>query len=498
MTEDVDVAECWTNTTGHLDMDVRERRKKSEKEKRETEETTGRKRKNLLPHISPPSSTTADDTRRRFWSLSPTTPQLMTSCPATPPKANPDRTRGKGKIDLTPRRAQKDRQNADTADLVTCHVISSVTVILGEYKRVGIIAFAHSMHRCCFVTAGTTGDTAVPVESIAVEAETDDERAVENRHESGVKKAVIFRSLVATIKLQPAFDDSLVAKAVKFLESVTTKNRQFSSGFLRSLGRTPDESLTCFVQCVVVLVSTDYQVITAAAMKILDTLIWRCSAKLLLTFIKADLISLLIISLNPQSLSFDEAVEIHIHLMKSIRSCLRLATRDGLELLKITDDNEQQAVHETVLQQVVVPSEEYIWHLCVNRYSIVDGDQSDNFLTLLTALLEISPSYPPAMDIVVNIPVFLTIPSCLTLFETVFSTWTFLYDMNDAKRKWNNQSGDVQQMGKIVQRLLRMEGTEDVIEEKLPNDRKEFAGIWLVDKSIEWNSQHGMNLPAYW
>ncbi|KAK2955012.1 hypothetical protein BLNAU_9943 [Blattamonas nauphoetae] len=35
---------------------------------------------------------------RRFSSLSPTIPQLMTSCPVTRPKANPNRARGKDEI----------------------------------------------------------------------------------------------------------------------------------------------------------------------------------------------------------------------------------------------------------------------------------------------------------------------------------------------------------------------------------------------------------------
>ncbi|KAK2946508.1 hypothetical protein BLNAU_18550 [Blattamonas nauphoetae] len=44
---------------------------------------------------------------------------------------------------------------------------------------------------------------------------SDDEKV-----ESESEKAVIFRSLVAIVKLQPELDDSLEAKAVKFLDYV--------------------------------------------------------------------------------------------------------------------------------------------------------------------------------------------------------------------------------------------------------------------------------------
>ncbi|KAK2942011.1 hypothetical protein BLNAU_23076 [Blattamonas nauphoetae] len=88
-------------------------------------------------------------------------------------------------------------------------------------------------------------------------------------------------------------------------------------------------------------------VITAATMKMLYSLIASCSAKVHLTLVKADLIAQLINTLNLLSLSFSEAVDIHINIMKSIPRSLLLATPSGLENLEITDHDEQQAVYET-------------------------------------------------------------------------------------------------------------------------------------------------------
>ncbi|KAK2944280.1 hypothetical protein BLNAU_20776 [Blattamonas nauphoetae] len=51
-------------------------------------------------------------------------------------------------------------------------------------------------------------------------------------------------------------------------------------------------------------------------------------------------------------------------------------------------------------------------------------------------------------------------------------------------------------MWKIVSRMLRMEGMENVIEAKLEND-KDMYGRSIVDKSIEWNNLLGMNLPGF-
>ncbi|KAK2955015.1 hypothetical protein BLNAU_9946 [Blattamonas nauphoetae] len=319
----------------------------------------------------------------------------------------------------------------------------------------------------------------------------------EDDKETYPEKAVVFQSLVATVKLRPVLDVSLEAKAVKFLDSVFPPNDEESAdAFLRSLASNSDDSLTVFVQSIVVLISSTSRAITTVTMKILDRLMRNSYATHhRLALIKADLIPQLIMTLNPQSLSFAETDDIHTCLMEIITTSILFASGDALVFFGIEDHDEQQAAQETVLQQVVVPSEKYILHLCVNRYSIIDGDLSKHFLTLLTALLEISPYYRPTMEFLLHMPVILTIPSYLTFFEDDRSILIFLRDMVDAQRRWNEKGGEGREMWKKVHRLLITEGFEDVAEEKLQNDRKELAIIFLVGNSNQWNNLQGMNAP---
>ncbi|KAK2952983.1 hypothetical protein BLNAU_11972 [Blattamonas nauphoetae] len=316
----------------------------------------------------------------------------------------------------------------------------------------------------------------------------------ESRPETDDERAFVFRSLVATVNEYPPLDVSLEAKAVKLLESVDPLNPEAADAFLCSLGRTTDESLTNFVQSIVVLLSSPNQAIINASMEMLETLILISSNRFHLALVKADLLPQIVISLNPQSLSFAEAEDIHIYLLKIISWTIWLSTPNGLANMEIEDENEQQAVHETVLKQVVAPSEQYIWHLCMNRFSIVDGDQSWNFMILLTRLLEISPYHQPTMEIVLHMPVILTIPSCLTFFDFDEAIYWFLREMNTFQGRWKEEGRKVREMGQRVTRMLRMEGFEDVIEEKLQNDQKKCYGEWIVDKSIELTNFLGMNL----
>ncbi|KAK2944040.1 hypothetical protein BLNAU_21039 [Blattamonas nauphoetae] len=317
-----------------------------------------------------------------------------------------------------------------------------------------------------------------------------DDEELESEHE----KAVVFRSLVATLKLQPVLDDSLEEKAVILLKSVNLDDDTLDA-YLSSVASSTDDSVTDFVQSIVVLISSPNQAMTTAAMQILDDLIFWCSTHVRLALVKADLIPQLIHTLNPLSLSFEETVDIHVHLSIFIQSFLRLQTQDGLDSLGIKDENEKQTVHETVFRQVLSPSEEYISHLCANRYSIIDGGESENYLILVAHLLQICPYYQPTLEFVLHMPVVLTIPNCLTFFEHEYSIWLFLAQMNNVQREWNKERGRERQLWKIMSRKLRMEGFEDVVEEKLRNDKNERKGGLIVYYSIMWINLRGMNLP---
>ncbi|KAK2963946.1 hypothetical protein BLNAU_1023 [Blattamonas nauphoetae] len=43
--------------------------------------------------------------------------------------------------------------------------------------------------------------------------------------------------------------------------------------------------------------------------------------------------------------------------------------------------------------------------------------------------------------------------------------------------------------------MLRTEGIEDVIDQKLRNDKTKYFGGRIVDNSIGWNNLQGMNVP---
>ncbi|KAK2951509.1 hypothetical protein BLNAU_13531 [Blattamonas nauphoetae] len=308
--------------------------------------------------------------------------------------------------------------------------------------------------------------------------------------------SAIFGSLVSLIKDGFPFNDRLEEKAASFLDSIT--NPVFFRSEYSILGIDPSfspESLIAFVTSITVLLSSSNQTIMKASMKLLDNQFVLCSSNGRLALLRAGIIPQIINTLNPLSLSIPEAVYVHTYLIQIIANAFWLSTPTGLSNHKTEDKIERQAVHETVLQHVIAPSEKYIGHLCRNRHSITDEGMGRGLMLILTRILQISPYNQSTIGVVLNLPLFLTIPSWLTVLENESLISSFLHAMVNIQQEWNRTSGEVRQRWKKVDRLLRKEGIEDVIEDKLRNNQQDFVGGVLVEYSLDWNDLLGMNLP---
>ncbi|KAK2959589.1 hypothetical protein BLNAU_5367 [Blattamonas nauphoetae] len=316
----------------------------------------------------------------------------------------------------------------------------------------------------------------------------------EDELESEDEKAILFWSLVATVKSQPALDASLEAKAVEFLDSVCPWSTGSADALFNSIASLSDHNFTDIIQSFVVLISYPKQYIVSMSITLLDCLVSSCSAIHVLDLVEADLIPQLINTLNPLSLSLTEADNIHTGLHSILSFCMVLATKEGLFHLEIEDRDEQEAVSETVFKQVLAPSEHYIRHLCVNRISITSYVQWTEFMILLAQLLQISSHYQPTMDCLMNMPVFLTIPSCLTFFESDPSIWHFFTILARSHEEWNEQGGDVRRSGAQIIKSLRAEGMDDVVEQKLRNEKTVDDHDRIADFSTWFGITLGTNL----
>ncbi|KAK2953283.1 hypothetical protein BLNAU_11746 [Blattamonas nauphoetae] len=139
--------------------------------------------------------------------------------------------------------------------------------------------------------------------------------------------------------------------------------------------------------------------------------------------------------------------ELHLALVKV--NTLNSSTL-SIHKLEIEDLHEQQAVLETVLQQVPAPLEK---------------------------------------------PVVLTIPSSLTFFVDDASIWCFHALMVRSQEEWIEQGRILGRSSALLLRSLRMEGFSDVSEQRVPNTGREAITKMIVGYSTDLSIMLGMNLP---
>ncbi|KAK2951366.1 hypothetical protein BLNAU_13745 [Blattamonas nauphoetae] len=148
----------------------------------------------------------------------------------------------------------------------------------------------------------------------------------ENPLEGGSATTCLYQSLVATKKFLSSLDITLGEKAARFLESVSRRDTASPDVFLNDPGLSADESSRQFMESIMTLIASANRRLSTAAMRVLQTVIYKLSPKPRLTFVQADTIPQLLAILNPTSLSFVQTVGIHAGILSIIESSLYLSS----------------------------------------------------------------------------------------------------------------------------------------------------------------------------
>ncbi|KAK2950822.1 hypothetical protein BLNAU_14240 [Blattamonas nauphoetae] len=236
--------------------------------------------------------------------------------------------------------------------------------------------------------------------------------------ESPSERSSIFCALVQMVKYGQAFGRSLVDKAVSFLEHIKIKSESDVDSFLFDLvPSSHQESSRTFVESVVELISVPNQKIVIAALDLVQHIFHHSSLYTQHILVNNGLITRIISSLDILSLSFTDSEAIHFSLLIILLVTVSYSANAAL----VTLDTVYTDIHQTfcgILHNcVVLPSEGYIHHLCKNRYLIKDNYQSYLFVNLLLQLLGASLCHPTTMELVLNMPICLAIPSSITFFD---------------------------------------------------------------------------------
>ncbi|KAK2948139.1 hypothetical protein BLNAU_16939 [Blattamonas nauphoetae] len=257
----------------------------------------------------------------------------------------------------------------------------------------------------------------------------------------------------------------------------------------------PHEAFQTFVTTITILLSTDNTTIVETTLYTINHLVPMCSRNIQFGLLNADLVPQLILSLQPLTRSFKYPQNIHSDLLSIIGRLLWLPTPSNGAYAEIDDPTEQQAVHETILKHVLLPSKDYIRQICSARDLFVDRVFLPDFMTCVAQIILICPFYQPTMDYVLDLPLIFTMITSNDFYDNEESRGCFLGELADAQEEWDKHDKELRRIGTIMNRLLRMEGSEDQIEQMLQSVRNQPREGYIVSYSTRLNNLYGMNIP---
>ncbi|KAK2946740.1 hypothetical protein BLNAU_18336 [Blattamonas nauphoetae] len=121
-----------------------------------------------------------------------------------------------------------------------------------------------------------------------------------------------------------------------------------------------DRTMLTFVKSILILVSSPNRVVTLSTLEMLRILILHYSIQKCLLLVTTNLIPQLMPILRPLSFSLIDADDIHVSLIDILIGSIRPAMLIELTRLKLSKYHEQQPLRETVFNQALVPSEDYL------------------------------------------------------------------------------------------------------------------------------------------
>ncbi|KAK2960132.1 hypothetical protein BLNAU_5015 [Blattamonas nauphoetae] len=278
----------------------------------------------------------------------------------------------------------------------------------------------------------------------------------------------IYHSLVALVKAEYPFDETLQDKAAQFLKGHESKfdDQQTALKVVTELVPSSAGSPRGFVPSIVTLLSSPHLRVVGAALSFLFETTTQSSPPIRCRLVESDLISKAIAIVQPHTLPLSGNEAMINKLNWVIIECLRLAIPFVVSELHITDAVDKYNHHEVIFQKVVIPSSQYVSFLISNRHSL-NEDLFDLFMDLLYALIRIGPLHRPTLEYVLTSPIVMTLSSCLSFVESVDPLYITLAGICEMIEERNKEGAEVVQSTKRMIQALFSEGFEDTLEQTL-------------------------------
>ncbi|KAK2950168.1 hypothetical protein BLNAU_14854 [Blattamonas nauphoetae] len=312
---------------------------------------------------------------------------------------------------------------------------------------------------------------------------------------SSEDKSTILCSLVALVKAEYPFDDTLQDRAAQFLKNLGPQwgDEQPATKLVTELVHSSAGSPSGFVESITTLLSSPHSMVVAAAWSVIYKIVILSSLDIRCCLVESDLVSKVLVAAQPQTLPISENETIIDNLIWIIFNCINLATQPSVSELGITAAVDQSNHREMIFRKVVFPSSQFVTFLITNRH-VLNGDLFKFFMYLLCGHIRICPLHRPTLEYVLASPIAMALSSCLSFIERNDTLWTTLLNINQSLEEWKKEGPEVVQSAKRMTQALIVEGFEDTLEQMLLYEKSGYYSKDVVESCDSISQLLGSNV----
>ncbi|KAK2943442.1 hypothetical protein BLNAU_21625 [Blattamonas nauphoetae] len=272
----------------------------------------------------------------------------------------------------------------------------------------------------------------------------------------------IFCSLVALVKAEYSFDNTLQDRAARFLKSLEPKwsEVELARQLVTDLVPSSVGSPSGFVESILTLLSSPHSTIVTAALSFVYETSYA-SRQIRSHLVETDLIPNVFATVQPHKLPIAGNETVISLLMKFTEIFVLLADSSSLRILGVDATVDRYNRREMIFQKVVLPSSHHF--------------------------------HRPTLEFVLASPIVMAFSSCLSIVEDDMFLWTLL-GFNDSLDIWATEGPEVSQSAKRMMQALISEGFEDTLELMVIRNENGYYGEELVDECRSISELLGLNV----
>ncbi|KAK2943957.1 hypothetical protein BLNAU_21103 [Blattamonas nauphoetae] len=310
--------------------------------------------------------------------------------------------------------------------------------------------------------------------------------------------APIFHSLMAILEERHVMDEKQQLKAVQLLDFMRFRSLLERSDLPELLFPHHTSQHQAFLDRLLIILGCPYEIIVRAGSSLLANWFNKSPFEDKFSLAKEGRIKLLMVSMQPHTRSVEGNKYFHDSLMLILARTIKHGTLSGIHDLTESGVQESEAtIRETILNNLIIPSGTYVEHVLHQLAGTHTRSEITFVDYFVVHLFDIAVHHPLTMQYLVSssVPQAFSAILCENCCDLVVSKCLERFAVFG--EKMNDEGGEFLHRTHDLIRMVRSEGLEDGLEQKLRNNADKSLGRCVAKLSLWLCNRLGSNASSF-